>query len=83
MLTKKDLDALDDIQEGRKNVQDTHLADAQAPAAADPAAASVAQEDDGKLHLAREFGEALVDVVIPGAGSGEPASTVKPIKSQD
>jgi len=33
------------------------------------AAQEVAAGDDGKMHLGKNFGEALVDILVPGAGS--------------
>lgn len=70
MLTKKDVDAIDDIQAGRKQPEDTHLADAAEPTLEERRAAhDVAEGDDGKLHLGRNLGEALVDILVPGAGS--------------
>ncbi|NYE23631.1 hypothetical protein [Pigmentiphaga litoralis] len=70
MLTKKDVDAIDDIQAGRKEVDDTHLADAAEPTPEERRAAQeVAAGDDGKMHLGKNFGEALVDILVPGAGS--------------
>ena len=70
MLTKKDVDAIDDIQAGRKQPDDTHLADAAEPTPEERSAAhDIAEADDGKLHLGKNFGEALVDILVPGAGS--------------
>ena len=69
MLTKKDIDAIDDIKAGRKQIDDTHLADDAAPQPEDKAAEAheVAAEDDGKSHVARDFGEALADILLPSS----------------
>ncbi|GGX12948.1 hypothetical protein GCM10007242_19090 [Pigmentiphaga litoralis] len=82
MLTKKDVDAIDDIQAGRKQVDETHLADAAEPTPEERRAAQdVAAADDGKMHLGKEFGEAIVDAILPGAGShtGDPTRPMTPV----
>lgn len=79
MLTKKDIETIDDVEAGRKDIADTHLADAaaapdektvreaQAQAAVD--AHDVAAKDDGKSHIARDFGETIADILLPSSAT--------------
>ncbi len=71
MLTRKDIDAIDDIEAGRKEIDDTHLADAAEPQPEDKTAEAleVAAEDDGKSHIARDFGEAIADILLPSSAT--------------
>jgi len=71
MLTKKDIDAIDDIEAGRTEVDDTHLADAAESQPKDKAAEAheAAMDDASKSHVARDFGEAIADILLPSSAT--------------